>query len=253
MTDPDPGRADATVVPDLIARDRRSDRPALIDAARDRTYGYDEFCTTAYRTGNVLRHLGVHGGARVAIEARAAPQPLLAFLGSALLGATAGFDAAPGTDARAVVADTDREAEFDLPPGSKLCTFGDPPERADTTHWETEVWSENPAFPPVEYDPDAPVLAADGGIYDHAGLLAAARDAAAALTLAAADRVALCAPLSDPRAVAAGVLAPLLVGAAVHLPGDDAAPDAPAATAAVGAGPPAPSDVPTLSLADVSL
>lgn len=252
VTHPDP--VDAAVVPDLVARDRRSGRPAVVDARRGRTLDYRDVCTTAYKAGNVLRHLGVHEGARVAVEPTAAPQPLLAFLGGALLGATVGFDAAPGTDARAVVVDTAREPEFDLPPGSKLCTFGDAPDRPDTTHWETEVWSENPAFPPLEYDPDDAVLAADGRTYAHAALLGAARDAAGALGPDADDRVDLRAPLADPRAVAAGVLAPLLVGAAIRLPADDrsAGADAPAATAAV-VGPDAAPDVPAVSLPDVSL
>lgn len=258
--DADPSASDAAVVPDLVARERRSDRPAVVDAARGRTHSYADLCTTAYKAGNVLRHLGVHDGARVAVEVSAAFQPLTTFLGSALLGAITSFDAAPGTDARAVVVDAGRESAFDLPPGSKLCVFGGAPDRADTTHWEGEVWSENPAFPPATYEPDAPVLAADGATYDHATLLDAARGAADALDLTADDRVDLRAPLSDPRAVAAGVLAPLLVGGAVRLPaaefesGDDGAADAGgAATAAVVIDESGESGVPTLSLADVSL
>ncbi|ESP88715.1 AMP-binding protein [Candidatus Halobonum tyrrellensis] len=259
----DPSASDAAVVPDLVARERRSDRPAVVDAARGRTHSYADVCTTAYKAGNVLRHLGVHDGARVAVEAAPAFQPLTTFLGSALLGAVTAFDAAPGTDARVVVVDARRESEFDLPPGSKLCAFGGAPDRADTTHWEGEVWSENPAFPPATYDPDAPVLAADGATHDHATLLDAARGAVDALDLTADDRVDLRAPLSDPRAVAAGVLAPLLAGGAVRLPvvgaegGESGEADAAeAATAAVATGdsdPPDAPDVPTLWLADVSL
>ena len=235
MPDPTP---DAALVGDLLARGRRDRTPALYAAARDRTLSYRDVCTTAYKVGNVLSHHGVRAGDRVAVESRSRPEPVLTFLGTVMLGAVTEFSAEPGTDARAAVVPADREGEFDLPPGSRLVAFAAKPERATTTHWEAEVWSENPAFPPTDHDPADPVLAsgppdADGERFSHRDLLSLARDAATELALDADSRVALRAPLSSPRAVAAGVLAPLLVGGCVVLPDGDGGMGESAATAAV--------------------
>lgn len=228
---PEP-EADAALVGDLLARDRRDGSPALHAAAPDRTLSYRDLCTTAYKVGNVLSHHGVRAGDRVAVDPLPLPETVLTFLGGAMLGAVTEFRADPSTEARAVAVHADREDEFELPPGSRLLAFGAAPERATTTHWEGEVWSENPAFPPTDLDPSDPVLAADGPDgerFSHRDLLAVARDAVDRLGMDDGSRVALRASLGNPRAVAAGVLAPLLVGGTVVLPdergdrGDDGA------------------------------
>ncbi|WP_435065004.1 acetyl-CoA synthetase [Halobaculum sp. EA56] len=226
------------LVGDLVARERRSERLALHAAELDRTYSYFDLCNTACKAGNVLRHVGVREGDRLVVDPTPLPEPLLTFFGAALLGAVTEFDADidPESDARAVVVPAERESAFDLPGGSKLCVFGGAPDRPDTTHWEQEVWSENPAFPPTVHDPGDAVLrdAETGTTYSHADLLAAAGDAVGALALDSDSRVAVRAPLSDPRTVAAGVLAPLVAGGAVALPGRDASLDATAAVVVDG-------------------
>ncbi|QZX99325.1 AMP-binding protein [Halobaculum rubrum] len=243
-----------TLVGDLVARDRRSERPALHAAELDRTYSYFDLCNTAYKAGNVLSHIGVREGDRVVIDADPHPQAVFTFLGAALLGAVTEFasDIDPESDARAVVVPAQREHEFDLPGGSKLVAFGGDPERPDTTHWEEEVWSENPAFPPTFHDTEDLVLrdADTDRTYSHADLLDAARETADELALDAESRVAVRAPLSDPRTVAAGVVAPLAAGGAVALPDGDASLDA--TTAVVADGRAAPEDL-TLGLDAVSL
>ncbi|QLG27003.1 AMP-binding protein [Halorarum halophilum] len=243
---PEP-EADAALVGDLLARDRRDGSPALHAAAPDRTISYRDLCTTAYKVGNVLSHHGVRAGDRVAVEPLPLPEPVLTFLGAAMLGAVTEFRAEPGTDARAAVVHADREDEFDLPPGSRLVAFGGAPERATTTHWEGEVWSENPAFPPTDVEPTDPVLAAedDGGVeqFSHRDLLVVARDAVERLELDGGSNLALHASLADPYAVAAGVLAPLLVGGCICLPDEDG--NEPSATAAITDGRPVADDRPT--------
>ena len=242
------------LVGDLVGRERRSDRLALHAAELDRRYSYFDLCNTACKAGNVLRHLGVREGDRVVVDPRPLPEPVFTFLGAALLGAVAEFgaDIDPAGDARAVVVGAGREAEFDLPGGSKLCVFGDEPDRPNTTHWEAEVWSENPAFPPTDHDPADPVLCApdDGAARSHAALLAAAGDAVEALGLDTDSRVAVRAPLSDPRTVAAGVIAPLVAGAAIALPSGDDPVDATGAVVADGRAVP---EARTLALDAVSL
>ncbi|MFC7096202.1 acetyl-CoA synthetase [Halobaculum marinum] len=227
---------DIALVGDLVARERRSERLALHAAELDRTYSYFDLCNTACKVGNVLSHRGVREGDRLVVDPVPLPESVLTFLGAGLLGAVTEFDADPGRecDARAVVVPADREAEFDLPGGSKLICFGGDPERPDTTHWEQEVWSENPAFPPTFHDSGDPVLRDPDAdrTYSHAELLDGAGEAVDALAIDADSRVAVRAPLSDPRTVAAGVLAPLLAGGAVALPNGDDPIDATAAVVA---------------------
>lgn len=228
-----------SLVGDLVDRDRRSERPALHAAELDRTYSYFDLCNTAAKAGNVLSHVGVRAGDRLVVDAEPRPQTVFTFLGAALLGAVTEFesDIDPECDARGVVVPVEREREFDLPGGSKLVAFGGGPDRPDTTHWEQEVWSENPAFPPTFHDPADPVLRdADADrAHSHENLLAAARDAADALALDADSRVAMRAPLRDPRAVAAGVVAPLVAGGTIALPVGDAPLEATAAVSTEGA------------------
>ncbi|UIO98989.1 AMP-binding protein [Halobaculum sp. CBA1158] len=263
-SDTGPALGELSLVGDLVARERRSERPALHAAALDRTYSYFDLCNTACKAGNVLSHVGVREGDRLVVDADPHPQAVFTFLGAALLGAVTEFDSDPGRecDARAVVVPVEREDEFDLPGGSKLVAFGGDPVRPATTHWEEEVWSENPAFPPTFHDPSEPILRGrvgdaagdaagdDGRTYSHADLLAAAGDAVDALDLDADSRVGVRAPLSDPRTVAAGVLAPLAAGGVIALPDGDVSIDA---TAAVVAGDGTATENGVLDVVDVTL
>ncbi|CQR49905.1 MULTISPECIES: AMP-binding protein [Haloferax] len=213
------------VIGDLMARDRRSDRLALRVDGPARTYTYHDLITTSYKAGNVLRYLGVRKGARVAVDPVSLPEPLLTFLGAAQLGAVSAFD--PAVEARATVVAVARESEFDdLPPGQKLAVFGGPPSSPATTHWEQEVWSENPAVHPEVVAPDDPALVADDREVTHGDLLDAARGVVADFDLEADDAVAVRSSLSRPGTVVAGVLAPLLAGGTIQIPAGDEAVEA---------------------------
>ncbi|WP_411963503.1 acetyl-CoA synthetase [Haloferax sp. YSMS24] len=208
------------VIGDLVARDRRSERLALQVDGPGRTYSYYDFITTSYKAGNVLRYLGVRKGARVALEPVALPEPILTFVGAAQLGAVTVFD--PTVDARAVLVDVAREAEFDLPPGHKLAVYNGPPSSPSTTHWEKEVWSENPAVHPEVVEPEDSALLADGREFTHGDLLDAARSVVSEFELDADDTVAIRSSLARPGTVVAGILAPLLAGGTIRVPdGDD--------------------------------
>ncbi|KAB1188378.1 MULTISPECIES: AMP-binding protein [Haloferax] len=208
------------VIGDLMARDRRSDQLALQVDGPGRTYTYYDLITTSYKAGNVLRYLGVGKGASVAIEPVALPEPILTFLGAAQLGAVTVFD--PTADARAVLVDVARESEFDLPPGRKLAVYNGPPSSPSTTHWEKEVWSENPAVHPEIVDTDDVALVADGSEYTHGELLDAAREVVDEYGLGPDDTVAVRSSLSHPGTLAAGILAPLLAGGTIRVTdGDD--------------------------------
>lgn len=250
--DPPMPARDARTLGDLVARERRTGATALRALAGDpdRTYGYRNLCTTAHKAGNFLRHLGVRGGAAdvarrtVAVAPDPAPEPLLTFLGAAGLGAVTRFGTRPADDrgARVVVVPVGEAGEHDPPPGTKLVAYGGDPSDPAVEHWEEQVWSENPAAPAAGVDPDDAALAADR-TYTHAELLAGARTAVDRLDLSPGDGVAVRSSLADPGTVAAGVVAPLLVGGVVVLP-DGAV----RADAAVGEGPEPraidPADVP---------
>lgn len=207
---------------DLVARERRNDRPAL--RAGGRELSYRRFCTTAWKAGNFLRHLGVGPGHVVAVEPAPSFQPVATFLGAALLGARTRFSVAG--PARAVVAPAAMEAELSPPPGTRLAVFGDEPAAAGTAHWEGEVWSENPAFPPSRAGRDKPALcAADGdATYSHGALVDAAGDVADELSLDGDATVTLRGTLADERALVGGLLVPLVAGGTAVLadePGEE--------------------------------
>ncbi len=219
------------VVGDLLARDRRSREVALVtDDGGERTY--HDLITNAYKAANVLRYLGAREGATVAVPAETSLHATLAFLGGARLGACVRFDPDAGLAAgdRVVVVPVDRETESVPPPGTNLAAFGGPPERPETTYWEQELWSENPGTPPSSVGPDDPVVRAPGRDVEHAALLDAARSVVREHGIGPESRVVVRTTLSDPGAVAAGVVAPLLVGGTVVLVG----PGADEATAARG-------------------
>jgi hypothetical protein len=246
---------------DLVARERRSGAPALVasgDSARE--FDYHRFCTTAWKTGNYLRRLGVRAseerasddadstGATVAVVPGRAPEAVLALLGTALLGARVRFDPPRDAPARVLVAPGDRIGEYDLPPGGQRIAYREEADDPAVAWFGESVWSENPAFPPTPVSPDAPALTDGNREFSHATLLSAAAAVTAERSLEPGDSVAVRAPLGDPRAVVAGVLAPLLAGAAILLPDGESA----GTVAVVADGDDAPEDD-ALSVSEVSL
>jgi len=228
------------VVGDFVARERRSDALALLTDSRAGSYSYEKLCTNAWKAGNLLSHYGVRGDATVAIDPgeSLSPPPLTAFLGAALLGATVRFES-PETDradetdetdhsdvpesveTRALVVPVARIDGYDPAPGTTVLAYGDVPEDPTVTHFEREVWSENPTTPPNEVRPDDALLASggDGRRVTHRQAVDAAERVADDGGLDGEHLVAPRASLADPAVVVAGVLAPLSVGAAILLDG----------------------------------
>lgn len=213
------------VVGDLVARDRRSDALALRTDSRAGSYSYEKLCTTAWKAGNLLSHYGVRGDATVVVDTgeSLSPPPVSAFLGAALLGATVRFES-PGSrhagppepvETRALVVPATRVGAYDPAPGTTVLAYGDVPEDPTVTHFEREVWSENPTTPPDEVTPDDALLVADAERVTHRQAIEAAERVADETGLEAEDLVAPRASLADPTVVVAGVLAPLSVGAGI--------------------------------------
>lgn len=212
---------------DIVARDRRSDAPAL--HTPDRAMDYRRFCTTTWKASNYLRHLGVGGDRGIVAIATHSPPPLLTFLGAALLDTPTRFvddvadlpAAIDAVGARAVLVPVPLEETVDPPAGTTLAVHGGEPTAPTTENWEEGVWSENPTFVPSTAGPDSVALEADRSL-THGELLDAAKIVAADLELDADDALAVDASLADPRAVVA-VLAPLTVGGCAVLGKDEAA------------------------------
>ncbi|MFH5798220.1 hypothetical protein [Haladaptatus sp. CMAA 1911] len=205
---------------DLVARKRRSDEPALA-VPDSRGYDYHRLCTTAWKTGNFLRHLGVREGVTVAIRTAPAAQPILGFFGAVLLGAGVRFDPPTEIDARVLLAPGESVEEYELPPGGQYVSYGDSVPDPTVSHFETDVWSENPVFPETTLPPETVALSrSDGREVSHAELLDAGNAAASEWGLEPGESVAVRAPFADPRTVAVGLVAPLLAGAEISLDAD---------------------------------
>lgn len=216
---------------DVVAAGR--DRSGLVVDAPDRTadYSYDEFATNAWKAGNLLRHYGVRAGATMALVTGpksptaedkpgwlgSAADPLLALLGGATVGAVIDLTPTAPVDARAIVLPDGWLDRYDVAPGCSQIAYGGPPETAGVAHFERELWSENPIQPPGSLAADNSVLCIDGKTYTHGHVLDAARAIADERGLTDDDSVAIDAPLTTAETVAAGVVAPLLVGATILL------------------------------------
>jgi hypothetical protein len=214
---------DFAVLGDCVARERRSDRPALRHADSGRAYDWRRFCTTAWKVGNYLRNEGVREGATVGV-AGDGPEPVLTLVGASLLGATVRFDPPTGGAQgalKALVVPAARVEAFDYPAGTRYVAYGGDPVDPAHAYFEREVWSENPTAPPDRVQPETPLLAVDGGTVTHGAVLDAARAVVDEWALDADDTVAVRGPLTHPGVVAAGVAAPLLAGGEILLPDGD--------------------------------
>jgi hypothetical protein len=209
------------VLGDLVDRNRRSGTPALRVPAVGREYDYRRFCTSAWKVGNFLRHLGVRSGANVAVADDPTPEPVLTFYGAALLGGVVRFDppSAPSDDARAVVVPASELDADEVGPGTKAVVYGDRHADPDVAYFERDVWSENPTAPPDLVTPDDLLLRSAERTYTHGEVIAAAETVVEEHAIDADDEVAVAAgtSFSDPGTVAAGLVAPILAGAAVAI------------------------------------
>ncbi len=149
----------------------------------------------------------------VAIHTSPAAQPVLGFFGAVLLGAGVRFDPPTEIDARVLLAPGESVEEYELPPGGQYVSYGDSAPDPTVSHFETDVWSENPVFPETPLPPETVALSrSDDREISHADLLDAGNAVASEWGLEPGDSVAVRAPLANPRTVAAGLIAPLLVG-----------------------------------------
>ncbi len=206
-------------------RDRRSDATALEDGT-GRTYDAHWLLTSSWKAGNFLRHSGVREGVTVGVavgDGPTSPSALLAFFGTALLGGETWFDPSQDLlerDCRVVVAPAYRVEQYTLSAGGQRIGYGSQPADQDPAihHFDSGLWSENPSFPPLSLEPEMELLTDGERSVTQATALEAAADVVERAGIDASTRVGVRGPLSDPRTVIGGVLAPLVAGGTIVLP-----------------------------------
>ncbi|MCY4732273.1 hypothetical protein KY092_17105 [Natronomonas gomsonensis] len=205
------------VLGDAIDRQRRTSDTALRAPAVGRAYDYRRFCTSAWKVGNFLRHLGVRSGAGVAVADDPIPEPVLTFYGAALLGGVVRFDPAEsvGDDTRALVVPVADLGEYDAGPSTKQVAYGGQPDDPTVSYFERDVWSENPTEPPDHITPSDPLLATSEATYSHGDVLGAATEVIDDHGVASDTTVAVRGSFTAPGVVTAGLVAPIVAGGTV--------------------------------------
>ncbi len=211
------------VLGDAIARDRRSDSTALSAPAVGRRYDYRRFCTSAWKTGNFLRHVGVRNGAGVAIADDPLPEPVLTLYGAASVGAVVSFapPQAVGREVRALVVPAADAERYSFGPETKQVVYGDPPTDPTVSYFERDIWSENPTEPPDHVDSEDTLFRTTEDSYTHAETLRAARTVIDRHGIDERDTVAVRGSLAESATVIAGLIAPVVAGAELSI-GPDA-------------------------------
>jgi hypothetical protein len=214
-------------IDDLLSDVRDRAGVAFTAPSRSTDYSYAEFCTDAWKAGNLFTHYGVHEGATVAVVVGPAdsddeasrgrlgetPEPLFAILGAWLLGGVVEVEPTEPIDGAAVVGPAHLLDRCEVAPGCSRLAYGESPSDPATGHFERERWSENPVEPPNDVSADAVALAGPERPTQRA-LLETARTAVSDGTIRADDRVGIDAPLGA-KTLALGVLAPLAGGATI--------------------------------------
>ncbi|MFC7020033.1 MULTISPECIES: hypothetical protein [Haloarcula] len=221
---------------ELVAAGREREGVLFTSPERAAPYSYRDFCTNAWKAGNLMRHYGVRHGTRVAVVAgpknptdedepgvlRDGPDALLAVLAATLDGAVVDLDPPGAVDATALVSPANWLDRYELAPGTKALAYGGPSDDPTVAQFERELWSENPLQPPGEVGPADAALAGDR-TYTHGDLLAAAQRVVEDYGVDAGTAVALRAPVTTAGALVGGLIAPMRVGATVLLGGDEPA------------------------------
>lgn len=207
------------VLGDVIGRGRRSGDPALSAPATGRRYDYRRFCTSAWKTGNFLRHLGVRSGVEIAIADDPVPEAVLTLYGAALLGGVVTFDPPHeiGSETRALVVPAADVDAYRTGASTKRVVYGDPPDDPSISYFERDVWSENPTESPNHVAPDDPVLRVDGDDYSHADVLQSARTVIDRNGIEFESTVAVRGSFSELTVVVAGLVAPIVAGAQISI------------------------------------
>jgi len=214
---------------DLVAEGREREGSLFEPAERATPFSYRDFCTNAWKVGNLLRHYGVREGAgspsspdqrprgRRTNRAGSASHPTRSRRSWALPStAPSSTWTRPAPSSRRYsshrtpgwTTTSAGPARSPSPTAARRRTRGSPTSNAKPGARTLQ--------PPGEFGPENAVLAADR-TYTHGDLLAASHRVVAEYDLTAEDRIALRAPVTEPGTIVAGLLAPMRAGATVLL------------------------------------
>ncbi len=210
----------------VVAAGRNRDGAAIDAVERTTPYSYRELSTNAWKAGNLLGHYGVYPGATIGVAAGPkreegshinSADPILSVLGAGIRGANATLSPESPIDLRAFVLPWQWYDRYETTASCSVLAYGGPPDRPDVTHFETELWSENPMEPPEPVEPDTVALVDGSRSYTHEQLLTTSKHITEEYDVTESTRVGLTVPLDSVGAFTAGVLAPLTVGATIIL------------------------------------
>ncbi len=215
----------------VVAAGRERDGAAIDAVGRTTPYSYRELSTNAWKAGNLLGHYGVHPGATVGVAAGPkggvegshvnSADPILTVFGAMTRGANATLSPQSPVDFRALVLPWQWYGRYETTPSCSVLAYGGPPDVPEVTHFETELWSENPMEPPEPVEPDTVALVDREESFTHSELLSASEQLLEEYGIDEETAVGLAVPLDSAGAFVAGVLTPLSVGATIILGADD--------------------------------
>lgn len=188
--------------------------------AGEQVYTYERLATTTYSLAAALAERGVDEDSLVALTPAEAPETVVGLLATTILGARARFSGPARAPVDALIGPVDAVGKYEIPEGAARIGFGSRPDSAAISHFGKLVWKA------ADTPPDAPVLPttralSDGEyVYSHRALLRAGQAVIEARDLTPDMTVVVRSALTDPRTVAAGLIAPLMAGSTIRFPID---------------------------------
>lgn len=189
-------------------------------AAGERVYTYEQLAETSRSLATVFAEAGIDADSVVAIAPAPAAETVIGFLSATALGAQVRFSPPARAAIAGVFGPTETVAAFQVPDDALRVGFGERPDADRITHFGTAVWKADadPIDAPVV--PTTPALSDGSHQYTHRALLQAANAVIDARDITTETEIAVRGPLTDPRTIVAGFIAPLVAGGTIRFPSD---------------------------------
>lgn len=204
---------------ELLAGVDYGDAVALRAPGRgEQVYTYERFQECVYELSTVFADHDIEDGSRIALASDHSASAVFAFYATAVIGGATWIGAPRKIKAHAAVAPTEQVTGYTLPEGALRVGYGSKPDDDSVVHFERAIWKADGRPPDAGVLPGTKVITDGEWQYSHRNLLKAGMEVADRLD--ENTTVTVRAPLSDPRTVAAALVAPLLVGGTVRFPAD---------------------------------
>lgn len=184
----------------------------------DQVYTYDRLAETTYSLARVLSDRDINEDSLVAIAPTGGPETVVGLLGAAIVGARVRFSGPAKAPVDALFAPADIIDRYQVPADAVRIGFGSRPENDQTLYFGRTVWKADPNPPEAPVLPTTTALTDGEYAYSHRAMIRAARKAIDARDMDQEMTIVLRAPLTDPRAVAGGIVAPLIAGGTLRFP-----------------------------------